>query len=51
MFLLTNMAVMTVLYTHFPDLKFFIHMSKMDAKPGNRPTTNKTFFSLFIIQT
>lgn len=37
---------MTVLYKHFLDLKFFKHVSGMDAKPGGRPTTinNKTLF-------
>lgn len=31
---------MMVLRRHFPDLKIFIHMSRMDAKPGGRPTVN-----------
>ena len=37
MFLLTNR---TVLYRHFPDLKFFMRVSGMDAKPEDRPAIN-----------
>lgn len=42
MFLLTNR---TVLYRHFPELKFFVRISGMDAKPGDRYTIdNKGLF-------
>lgn len=37
--------LLTVLYKHFPDLKILKHVSRMDAKPEDRPfIPNKTLF-------